>query len=112
MLKRWKEHTEELYQKDLELDCYDGVVSHPVRHSVQWSQVGLREALLLIKLVDDRIPVELFKTLKDECHQGVALNMSANLKDPAVATGLESFKNTTTSEIVQLGSGNADKGRK
>ena len=38
--------------------------------------------------------------------------MSANLKDPAVATGLESFKNTTTSEIVQLGSGNADKGRK
>ena len=27
---RWKEYTEELYQKDLnELDNYDGVVSHP-----------------------------------------------------------------------------------
>ena len=38
----------------------------------------------------DGIPVELFKTLKDDaCHQGVALNMSANLEDPGVATGLE-----------------------
>ena len=44
MLKRWKEHTEELYQKDLnELDCYDGVVSNAVRHFMQRSQVGLRK---------------------------------------------------------------------
>ena len=28
--KRWKEYMEELYKKDLiELDYYDGVVSHP-----------------------------------------------------------------------------------
>ena len=28
--KRWKEHTEGVYKKDLnELDYYDGVVSHP-----------------------------------------------------------------------------------
>ena len=41
---RWKEYTEELYQKDLnELDCYDGVVSNTVRHFMQRSQVGLRK---------------------------------------------------------------------
>ena len=28
--ERWKEHTEELYKKDLhELDYYNGVISHP-----------------------------------------------------------------------------------
>ena len=37
----------------------------------------------------DRIPVELFQILKDDAVKIVALNMSANLKDSAVATGLE-----------------------
>ena len=38
----------------------------------------------------DGIPVELFKTLKDDAIKVLlALNMSANLEDPAVATGLE-----------------------
>ena len=36
----------------------------------------------------DRIPVELFQILKDDA-ESVALNMSANLENTAVATGLE-----------------------
>ena len=35
------------------------------------------------------IPVELFKTLKDDGIRVLAFNMSANLEDPAVAIGLE-----------------------
>ena len=36
------------------------------------------------------IPVELFKILKDDAiKEYIALNMSANLENPAVATGLE-----------------------
>ena len=37
----------------------------------------------------DEILAELFKSLKGCCHQGFAFIMSANLEDPAVATGLE-----------------------
>ena len=36
----------------------------------------------------DRIPGELFKILKNDA-VSAALNMSANLENPAVATGLE-----------------------
>ena len=36
----------------------------------------------------DRIPVELFQILKDDC-ESAALNMPANLENSAVATGLE-----------------------
>ena len=36
----------------------------------------------------NRIPVELFKTLKIDA-KGIAFNMSASLGDPAVATGVE-----------------------
>ena len=37
---------------------------------------------------DDGIPAELFQILKDDA-ESVALNMSANLENAAVATGLE-----------------------
>ena len=37
---------------------------------------------------DDGIPVELFQTLKDDS-VNAALNMSANLENSVVATGLE-----------------------
>ena len=50
---------------------------------------GPQEALLTKKAGGcDRIPAELSKTLS-WCYQSVALNMSPNLEDPAVATGLE-----------------------
>ena len=37
----------------------------------------------------DGIPVELFQILKDKCCETAALNVSANLENSAVATGLE-----------------------
>ena len=37
----------------------------------------------------DGIPVELFKIIKDDAVKSAALNMSANLENLAVATGLE-----------------------
>ena len=37
----------------------------------------------------DGIPAELFQILKDDAYESAALNMPANLENPAVATGLE-----------------------
>ena len=37
----------------------------------------------------DGIPVELFQTMEDDAVKSAALNMSANLENSAVATGLE-----------------------
>ena len=66
--KRWKEYTEELYKKDIsEPDYYDGVVSHPepdiLNSKVKWASgsTAVNKASRC-----DRIPVELFKTLKDD----------------------------------------------
>ena len=42
--ERWKEYMEDLYKKYLiELDYYDGVVSHRARHSGVQSQVDLKK---------------------------------------------------------------------
>ena len=66
--KRWKEYTEELYKKYLnELDNYDCMVCHPelgiLECEVKWALWGtaVNKASGL-----DGIPVELFKTLKDD----------------------------------------------
>ena len=66
--KRWKEYMEELYKKDLdELDYYDGVVSHPesdvLECEVKWDlgSIAVSKASGC-----DEIPVELFKTLKND----------------------------------------------
>ena len=68
--KRWKEYTEERYKKDTnELDYYDGVVSHPetdiLESKVQWA-LGSTAAAANKASGYDGIPVELFKTLKDD----------------------------------------------
>ena len=42
--KRWQEHTEELYKKDLnDLDNHDGVITHLEPDILECSQVGLRK---------------------------------------------------------------------
>ena len=68
--KRWKEYMEEQYKKDTnELGYYDGVVSHPetdiLESEVQWA-LGSTAAAANKASGYDRIPVELFKTLKDD----------------------------------------------
>ena len=52
----------------------------------------------------DGIPAELFQILKDDCVKSVALDMSANLENSAVATGLEkvSFYSSTKERQCQI----------
>ena len=66
--KRWKENMEELYRKDLnELDNHDDIVSHPepdiLECEVKWTlgSIAVNKASGC-----DGIPIELFKTLKDD----------------------------------------------
>ena len=40
----------------------------------------------------DGIPAELFRILKDDTVKSIALNMTANLENSAVATGLEKVR--------------------
>ena len=66
--KRWEEYTEELYKKDLnETDYYDGVVSHPepdiLECEIKWA---LRSSAVNKASGCDKIPAELFKSLKED----------------------------------------------
>ena len=59
------EYTEELYKKDLsEPDYYDGMVHHP--ESGEWSKWALGSTAVSKASGYNGIPVELFKTLKDD----------------------------------------------
>ena len=88
--KRWKEYMEELHKKDLnKLNYYDGVVSHPEPDILEYEVKWVLGSTAVNKASGcDKIPVELFKTLKDDANK-VFHSMSANLEDPAAATGLE-----------------------
>ena len=81
--KRWKEYTEELHKKYLnDLENHDGVVSHSEPDipecEVKWA-VGTTAANRACG--GDGLPAERCKSS--------ALNLSVNLENPAVATGLE-----------------------
>ena len=89
--KRWQEHTEELYKKDVhDPDNYDGMIPHLepdiLECEVKWALGSIttnkaREG--------DGIPVELFQILKDDALKVLHSIMPANLENSAVATGLE-----------------------
>ena len=66
--KIWKEYIEELYKKDPNKpDYYDGVVSH-TEHDILKTEVkwALRSTAVNKASGYNRIPVKLFKTLKDD----------------------------------------------
>ena len=64
--KRWKEYREE-YKKDLnEWDYYSSVVSHPEPDILECKVRTLRSTTVNKASGCDGIPVELFKTLKDD----------------------------------------------
>ena len=86
--KMWQEYTEKLYKKGLnDPGNHNGVITH-LEPDIPECEVNW--ALWSITTNNasggDRIPAELFKILKDDA---VTLNMSANLENSAVATGLE-----------------------
>ena len=85
--KRWQEYTEELYKKALhDPDNHDGVITHLkpdiLECEVKWA---LGSITMNKASGGDGILVDLFQILKDDA----AFNMSANLENSAVATGLE-----------------------
>ena len=89
--KRWQEHIEELYKKDLhDLDNQDGMITHLepgiLECKVKWA---LGSIITNKASGGDGIPVELFQILKDDVGESEALNLPANLENSAVATGLE-----------------------
>ena len=89
--KRWQEYTEELYRKDLhDPDNHDGVITHldpdMLKCEVKWT---LGSTTTNKASGGDGVPVELFQILKDDAVKVLHSNMPANLKNSAVATGLE-----------------------
>ena len=90
---RWQEYTEELYKKDLhDPDNHDGVITHQepdiLEPEVKWAL----ESITTNKASGgDGIPAKLFQIPKD-APISATLNMSANLENSAVATGLEKVR--------------------
>ena len=66
--KRWQEHTEELYKKDLhDPDNHDGVITHLDPDILKCEVKGSLESITMNKTSGgDGIPVELFQILKDD----------------------------------------------
>ena len=96
--KRWKEYTEELYEKDLnEPDNHSGVITYLEPDILECEAKWALGIITTNKLSgDDGIPAELFQIPKDDT-ESVALNKLENLENLAVATGLEkvSFHSNT-----------------
>ena len=85
--KRWQEYSEELYKKDLhDPDNHNDVIIHLepdiLECEVKWALGSITTSQAS---GGDGIPFELFQILKNDA----AFNMSANLENSAVATGLE-----------------------
>ena len=91
--KRWQEYTEELYQEDFhDPDNHDGVITQLEPDILEWEVKWALGSITTNKASrGDGIPVELFQILKDDAVK-VLLNMSANLENSAVATGLEKVR--------------------
>ena len=86
-----QEYIEELYEKDLhDPDNHNGVFTHLepdiLECEVKWA---LGSNTMNKASRGDGIPVELFQILKDDAGESATLNMSANLENSEVATGLE-----------------------
>ena len=88
--KRWQEYTEELNRKCLhDIDNHDDVITHLdpdiLESKVKWAL----ESITTNKAGgSDGIPIELFQILKDNAVKDYT-QMSANLGNSVVATGLE-----------------------
>ena len=66
--KRWQEHTEELYKRDLhDADNHDGVITHLEPDILECEVKSALERITMNKASGgDGIPVELFQILKDD----------------------------------------------
>ena len=87
--KRWQE----LHKKDFhDPDNHDGMITHPEPDILECEVNWALESITRNRASrGDGIPVELFQILKD-CRESAALSIPANLRNSAVATGLEKFR--------------------
>ena len=87
--KRWQEHTEEQYKKDLhDPDNHNGVINNLEPDIMECEGNWALGGITMNKAsIGDGIPVELFQILKDGAVK--VPHLSANLENSAVVTGLE-----------------------
>ena len=65
--KRWQEYTEELYEKDLDPDNHNGVITHLEPDILECKVKGALGSITTDKASgSDGIPAELFQILKDD----------------------------------------------
>ena len=86
--KRWQEHTEELYKKDLhDPNNHNGVIYHQKPNILECEVKWALGSITMNKVSEGKgIPSELFQILKGDA---VKVNMPANMEISAVATGME-----------------------
>ena len=89
--KSWQNYTEELFQKDIhDPDNHDCVMTHLdpdiLECEVKWALGSITKNKAS---GGDRIPVELFQTLKDDAVKVLHSIMPTHLENSAVASGLE-----------------------
>ena len=67
--KRWQEYTEDLYKKGLhDPHNHDGVITNLEPDILEYEVKWALESIIMNKASEgDRIPVELFQILKDDC---------------------------------------------
>ena len=89
--KRWQEHTEELYKKDLhDPDNHDGVITHLEPDILEFEVKWALGSITMNKASGgDGIPGELFQILKDDAVKVLHSICQQIGKKSAVATGLE-----------------------
>ena len=89
--KRWQEYTEELYKKDRhDPDNHDGVITHLEPDILECEVKWALESITTNKASGgDGIPVELFKTLKDDAVKVLHSICQQIWKTQHLATGLE-----------------------
>ena len=90
-LKRGGKNTQNYPKKGLsDLDNHDGVITHLEPDILECEVKWVLGSIIMNKASGGKaIPVELFQILKDDAMKSASLNMPANLKNSAVATGLE-----------------------
>ena len=71
-IKKWQEYTEELYKKDLhDPDNHDGMITHLEPDILECEVKWALESIMNKASGDDRIPVELFQSLKYDAVKGL-----------------------------------------
>ena len=87
--KRWHKYTEELYKKDHDTDNHDDVITNLEPDILECEVKWALESIIWTKLVEVMEFQWAISNPKRWGYESATLNMSKNLENSAVATGLE-----------------------